>query len=354
MLKVAHVVNTLSCGGAERVAINIYNCLKDKYENDFIIAKNIIKLSIDFIPKVIFNKKPPLPSFLYEKLLLYRLKETLKDYDIIISHLRDMNTRLSYLKSKNLIKSNLILVEHVTIECYSKKERRIIKNFYKYADLIIAVSDKVKDGLVKFFELDPSKIKVIYNGIDIKTINKLSEEYQPELKKPCIVSAGRLSDDKDFETLIKGVYYSKTKPYLYILGEGSKKSELENLIRNLKIEDKVFLVGFVKNPFPYIKNCDLYITSSIREAFPMSSLEAMALKKPIISTDVVPFAKHNFNSFVFKPKDYISLANYIDKLLSSEELRSFLSKNAYETAKEFSIESMCMQYRNLIQKIAIQ
>jgi len=282
--------------------------------------------------------------------LLYKLKEALKNFDVVISHLRDTNTRLSYLKSKNLLKSKLIIVEHVTAQLYSEKEKRIIKKYYKYADLIVAVSNKAKDDLVEHFNLKPNKIQVIYNGVDIQEIIKLSNAFQPTLNKPCIVSAGRLSIDKDFETLIKGVYHSKTKPFLYILGEGSKRNDLENLIKSLKLEDKVFLVGFIKNPFPYIKNCDIYITSSIRESFSMSTLEAMALGKPVISTDVVPFAKDNFNSLVFKPKDYITLANHTDTLLSNEKLKESLSKNAYETAKELSIYSMCKEYKNLIER----
>jgi N-acetylgalactosamine-N,N'-diacetylbacillosaminyl-diphospho-undecaprenol 4-alpha-N-acetylgalactosaminyltransferase len=350
MIKIAHVINTLSGGGAERVAVSVYNCLKEKYKNEFIIAKNIVKLNVDFKPTVIFNKKPLLPSFLYEKLLLYKLKEVLKDFDVVISHLRDMNTRLSYLKSKRLLKSKLIIVEHVTKEYYSEKEKKIIKKYYKYADLIVAVSDKVREDLVEHFDLKANKIQVIYNGVDIQEIIKLSNAFQPTLNKPCIVSAGRLSIDKDLETLIKGVYHSKTKPFLYILGEGSKRKDLENLIKNLKLEDKVFLVGFIENPFPYIKNCDIYITSSIREAFPMSTLEAMALGKPVISTDVVPFAKDNFNSLVFTPKDYTTLANHIDTLLSDEKLKELLSKNADETAKELSIDSMCREYKNLIER----
>ena len=146
----------------------------------------------------------------------------------------------------------------------------------------------------------------------------------------------------------------KYKTFLYILGEGSKRKDLENLIKSLKLKDKVFLVGFIENPFPYIKNCDIYITSSIRESFSMSTLEAMALGKPVISTNVVPFVKDNFNSLVFKPKDYTTLANHIDTLLSNEKLIEFLSKKAYETAKELSIDSMCREYKNLIERFKVE
>jgi N-acetylgalactosamine-N,N'-diacetylbacillosaminyl-diphospho-undecaprenol 4-alpha-N-acetylgalactosaminyltransferase len=82
----------------------------------------------------------------------------------------------------------------------------------------------------------------------------------------------------------------------------------------------------------------------------MSTLEAMALGKPVISIDVVPFVKDNFNSLVFKPKDFTTLANHIDKLLSNEKLKEPLSKNAHETAKELSIDSMCKEYKNLIER----
>jgi N-acetylgalactosamine-N,N'-diacetylbacillosaminyl-diphospho-undecaprenol 4-alpha-N-acetylgalactosaminyltransferase len=346
-MKIAHVINTLAGAGAERVALDVFDCLKG-YDQEFIVAKNIIDYNIDFEPNILYNKrKKPfyIPAFIYEKILLNKLSKALKDFDVIISHLRDMNTRLCLLKSKNLIKAKLIIVEHVTKELYSKKEIKYIKSLYKYADIGVGVSEKVVKDLEEY---GVKKTVLIENAIDHDKIKTLSLEEDITFDKFSFLSVGRLSEDKDYPTLLKAFKIANVDAHLFIIGEGSKKQELLNLSKSLRIEDKVKFLGFKKNPFPYVRACDVFVSSSKRESFSMVVLEAMGLGKAVICTDVVPFAKDGFNALVVQKEDEEALSKALIKIYQNKNLRDSLSQNAFLFSQSYSKSYFCEKYKNII------
>ena len=346
-MKIAHVINTLSGGGAERVALDIFDCFKE-YEQEFIIAKNVINYDIDFKPNILFDiKKKPfyMPAFLYEKMLLDRLSTVLKGFDVVISHLRDMNTRLCALKKEGLIKSKLVLIEHVPKEVYSDKELKKIKSLYKYSDIAVAVSSKVAKDLESY---GAKNITIIENAIDHDRIKMLSLEEDMKFEKFSFLSIGRLSEDKDYNTLFRAFKIADLDAELFIIGEGSKKEELLNLSKSLKIENKVKFLGFKKNPFPYLRACDVFVSSSKREAFPMVVLEAMGLGKPIVCTDVVPFAKDGFNALVVPKEDEEALSKALVKIYQDKDVRDILSKNAFSFSQYYSKSSFCEKYKNIL------
>jgi N-acetylgalactosamine-N,N'-diacetylbacillosaminyl-diphospho-undecaprenol 4-alpha-N-acetylgalactosaminyltransferase len=349
-MKIAHVINTLSGGGAEKVAVGVLRCLEKEYKNTFIIAKNVIKIDIDFTPEILFNfeKKPfYLPAFVYEKILLKKLEEKLKSFDIVISHLRDMNTRLCLLKSQERLKPKLIIVEHVTKELYSSKELKTIKKLYRYADVSVAVSEKVSENLKEY---GARNIKVIENFIDIEEIYRKANEVDINFNGFSFLGIGRLSYDKGFDILIKAFKMANIEnSKLYILGEGSKRKDLLDLVNKLDLKEKVIFLGFQKNPYPYIKSCDVFVTSSRREAFPMATLEAMALKKPLISTNVVPFVKDQINALVVPVNSEEALADAMLKIYRDKYLKEKISSEAFLTAINYNKQQFCKNYNKLIE-----
>lgn len=165
--------------------------------------------------------------------------------------------------------------------------------FYNKADRIFAVSNAIKDDLVKNFRLDENKIRVIYNPYDIERIKKLSqeqieEEYKEIFQKPTIITAGRLSKQKGQWHLIRALKKVKEKipeAKLVILGNGELENYLKELAAGLGLEKDVYLLGFQKNPFKYIARSTLYVFPSLYEGFPNALCEAMACGIPVISAD---------------------------------------------------------------------
>ena len=105
---------------------------------------------------------------------------------------------------------------------------------------------------------------------------------------PVLCSVGKLIEVKGYERLIKVHKKLIDNGYLnnlIIVGEGSERGKLENLITYLKCTDTVKLYGYKKNPYVYMNSSDIYVSSSYTEGLPTVLIEAMLLKKPIIATN---------------------------------------------------------------------
>lgn len=240
-------------------------------KNKFII-KFIEKIFIKYFPK-----------------LFYRLFIN-NHYDVEIAFLEGVCTKVVANSSNNGIKiawvhtdmckfkwSNQFYRKGEEVECYSK------------FDKIVCVSDNANDSFLKRFkEIDCNKTSIIYNPIIPNEIEEKANKENIKYDDFTILSLGRLVEVKGFERLIRvhSRIIKRKKHNLVIVGDGPEREKLENLINELKVNDTVSLVGFKKNPYPYIKACDLYVCSSFAEGYPISMLEALVLEKPIISTNI--------------------------------------------------------------------
>ena len=172
--------------------------------------------------------------------------------------------------SKNIIKSS------------------VYKFLIKSADDVMVNSLDFKRSFEKKFK---TKVKCIYNPFDKTFINnKIKSKINLQFFKKNyfnIVSVGRLTDQKDQLIILKSIQLLKKdfKVRLVIIGKGKNKKLLQNFISRYKLQDKIKLLGYLKNPYPYIHNSDAVILTSKFEGLPNILLEAQYLKKYIISTD---------------------------------------------------------------------
>lgn len=162
---------------------------------------------------------------------------------------------------------------------------------YPRADHIVAVSNAVAKDSQEYFKLK-KPIKVIYNPVVTPALyNKSSAEvahpFYANKSAPILLAIGRLSAQKDFSTLLKAfAELRKTQPVkLLLLGEGEERPLLETLAKDLNLGDDLSMPGFVDNPYPYIKNADLLVSSSAWEGLPTVMIEALALGTPVVATD---------------------------------------------------------------------
>ena len=161
---------------------------------------------------------------------------------------------------------------------------------YPFANSVIVPSMGIVKEIKKYFFLN-HKIAYINNPINIRQIQKLGNDLNiPKIlnnNKKNIVALGRLTWEKDYQNLIYSIKYllKKTDVCLFIIGDGYLKIKLEKLIKELNLQSNVYLLGHIDNPYVYLKNCDLFVLTSISEGFPTSLLEALVLQPNIISTD---------------------------------------------------------------------
>ena len=153
---------------------------------------------------------------------------------------------------------------------------------------MIAVSKSVKEAFEKKFELPA---QVVYNALDEKEIERKTLLFVGNPKSEEItrlISIGRLEKVKGFERLIEAfAELIKETPNveLYLVGDGSERSGLERLIAEKKVGDKVKLLGFKSNPYPYLKSSDIFVCSSYAEGFSTVVTEALILGIPTVTTE---------------------------------------------------------------------
>lgn len=166
----------------------------------------------------------------------------------------------------------------------------LMRRTYPFADAIIAVTKGVGDELVSIAGLDRRNVITIHNPVPVDHIRRLAAEPTSEIGEypgPLIIGAGRLEAQKDFPTLIRAFALLRAQRpcRLVILGEGSRRPELEALVAELDLSSDVSLPGFAANPYSWMKRADLFVLSSAWEGFANVLAEAMACGTTVISTD---------------------------------------------------------------------
>jgi len=164
--------------------------------------------------------------------------------------------------------------------------------FYPHVDRIVAVSQGVADDVRNIAGLSSDRLVVIRNpvitpSLDARAAQPSGHRWLDEETVPVIVSAGRLTRQKDFSTLLDAFaqVHAAQPCRLIILGEGKDRAALEALARTLGIENDVAFPGFVTNPYSFMARAKLFVLSSAWEGSPNTLTEAMALGVPVVSTD---------------------------------------------------------------------
>jgi glycosyltransferase involved in cell wall biosynthesis len=241
----------------------------------------------------------------------------------------------------------------------------MIRRYFNQADRIIAVSQGIAQDLSENFGVRPELIAVIPNPVDLDQIRTLAEEpitehcwFSEEL--PICLFVGRLSAQKGVEYLLQAMALARPlkKFRCVIIGDGEKRSELEALVKQLKLTEDIAFLGRQSNPFKFMHRATCFVLPSIVEGLPYVIPEAMACGCPIIATDCAPGVRELLGGgergLLVPPKDPTALAEALLKALSNSELRQALQERGLQYVQEFSAEKIVKQYEELIQTVLTQ
>ena len=179
---------------------------------------------------------------------------------------------------------------------FLKIKRHKLARAYRTAFQVVTVSEGVRQSAMNYYQLDPSQVTTICNGVDFEAIDQRSTAFTPawDPHRFHIVACGRLHASKGYPNLIDAVAAlgrrGKTIT-LHILGEGPERPRLQQQIEQVSREQtladhvQIHLHGYVDNPLPYIRAANLFCLASVYEGLPNALLEAIACRTPVIATD---------------------------------------------------------------------
>jgi glycosyltransferase involved in cell wall biosynthesis len=358
-------------GGAEKVLVNLLNLINyKKYEVALCIVMGEGELLNDIhsnVKKVVLFK-----SSLFARIVFYLYRRVgievfirnlanrkiTDNYDVGLSFIDSVYSDLLIFLGPKVKRK--ITVIHSSYKSYPLRYKNTIGKFRSEVlsrldkfDSIVAVSN---DSLKEFRDLfgEYPDMRVIYNPLNSKEVNRQAIAYDPNLPKGYInvVAVGRLTPVKNYECLVRACSLLKKNGYkfkLKILGTGTEKEKIQTLINALGLNDDVKLIGFVDNPYPYIKKSDIFVMSSISEGLPTALCEALLLGRPVVVTnctgcrEIVDNGKYG----IMTDQNEQSLFRGIARLIDDAELREKFSNASIKRSRIFSDAATLRQYEDL-------
>ena len=362
MKHVAIFLPTLHGGGAERVMLTLSQGFAERgVSTDLVLAKAegpYIKHVSNLVRVVDLNASRVLFSL---PRLVWYLHQTRPH--AMLTALEHANLVAIIARNMAKVETRLVISVRGTPSCVDALTQslrvRIIPSLarmlYPSADSVVAVSHGVAEDVKRFYRLPASHVRVVYNPVMVGDIlNKAQQPIgHPWLQgemPPVILAVGRLSEEKDFVTLLRAFVHVRkmVDARLVILGEGRQRQMLERLITELNLKGYVDLPGFVENPYAYMRRAAVFVLSSRHEGLSNVLIEALACGTPVVATDcpsgpreILEDGKWGKLVPVGNPE---ALAEAIVETLQSPPSPQGLQRRA----SEFSVEASVEQYLQVL------
>lgn len=246
---------------------------------------------------------------------------------------------------------------------------RVLQHF---SHLIITNSESVKSVLVRRIGVPPDKIRVIYNGVDVRKFSAVANSELERLRRVFAISdqdfvvtlPGRLAAEKNHICLVKAVeYLGSARGRMKVLFVGNEldlllKQRLIGEIKQRSLGDHFIFAGLQDDMAAIYALSNVVVLPSLWESFPNVLLEAMAASRPVIASNISDNRKlieHGVNGFLFASNDERELANCLDALVNSgrEKLARMGEAGLAIVQSRYSIEEMVHSYQTIYSSVSI-
>ena len=358
-MRILHVITSLRTGGAEKLMVDLLPKLRDLGNDVEILLFD--GTSTPFYDQMVSAGIPVnvlrVGGSVYNPANIFALRPYLKRFDVIHAHNTACQFFVAIAKTMTRAKCEIITTEHST------SNRRRGHSFFKAIDSwmyhqykrIICVSEIAAQNIRDYVHDPEMPIAVIPNGIDFQRFNGADPDpvimtNYANVHRAVMVAGFRY--EKDHPTVIRAFSLLPADYHLFLVGDGDRRQEYENLVCKLGCQDKIHFLGVRSDVPSLLKASDLVIMSSHREGLSLSNLEGMASGRPFIASDVDGLHEIvNGYGLLFPHEDAQALADIIMRLSQDKTYAERLALRCQSRAKQFDIAVMAQEYNSIYKKI---
>ncbi|MDO8661941.1 MAG: glycosyltransferase family 4 protein [Candidatus Omnitrophota bacterium] len=354
-MNILFITNHLNTGGITSYVFTLASGLRKRGHNLYIAssggerALKFKEAGIDYISIPMRTKKEISLKIIFS---LIKLSSIIRKNKIDIVHSHSRTTQVLGCLLGKITKARHIFT------CHGFFKRRLLRRTFPcWGEKVIAISEQVREHLVKDFKLDEKKIVVIHNGIDVDRFRRQKTEDRRQNRislglgdGPVIGIIARLSDVKGHEYLIeamKPVLEKYPVAQLLIIGTGKTKEGLIRLAASLGISSNVFFVPQTQDTAAALAAMDIFVMPSLQEGLGLALMEAMASGRAVVASGVggiKTLIQDGRDGLLVEPADSQELARAILTLLDDPVKRTALAKEAQAFIQQnFSQEKMVLE-----------
>tara|TARA_Y100000591_G_C21806077_1_gene684975 strand:- start:221 stop:1276 length:1056 start_codon:yes stop_codon:yes gene_type:complete len=346
-------------GGVEKNLILIANYfVKKKIKLSLITYQNKFRKELDKKINIVTprNKKKNKTKYFKYFICLYLMCKILLKTDCLVFAFQANIYAIIICK---LLNKKIIVRSNSSPSGWNKNyfKNLIFKFFLCKSDEIIVNSKNFKKELDKKFKTNSKLIFNPLNKIEILRNSKKKIKFNFFKSHHLnIINIARFTEQKDHLTLLRAIkkVNSKIKTKLLLIGYGPKKNKIINFIKDNNLKNNVCVLKFTKNPFPYLKLADIFVLSSKYEGLPNVLLEALVLKKYIISSNCPTGPKEildngNYGS-LFKISDHNELSQKIIDYSKNKKSKRKKIIDGFKSLKKYDFKNNCFEYYLIVKK----
>lgn len=351
-MKILHVITSLQTGGAETLVVNLMPRFRALGHEVGVVVLNAVRTPLmerleKECPKCKIYK---LGSSYYNPWYIVKLWNIMRHYDIVHTH--NSSPQLFVAIANLICKKKLVTTEHSTNN--RKREnggllRLLDKWMYNRYHMTICISEVATKALINYLGGHKTSICTINNGVDVESIHNAEPLSEKRIDRFVTVMVAGFRKAKDQDTIIRAMRLLPKEQYeLWLVGDGIRRHELEDLIKEEKLEGQVKLLGLRTDVPNILKTADVVIMSSHWEGLSLSNIEGMAAGKPFVASDVKGLREVTKGyGILFPHGDAKVLAEVIRRLHDDKQYYYQISERCYERAKEFDISKMVEAYNQV-------
>lgn len=282
----------------------------------------------------------------YYRYILKNVKKIDEEYDLAVAYAGPMDFITYFVLNKIKAKKKIQWI-HFDITKIGFNRKFAERNYKKF-DKIFVVSEEGKEKLIDLIPALNNKVEAFFNIIScnlIENMSKNEKSFDDLFNGVRILTVGRLSKEKGQELTINVLARLKNEGYKvrwYCIGDGPEKDNYRNRIKGLDIENDYILLGSKLNPYPFMKDCDIYVQPSKHEGYCITLGEARCFDNPIVTTNFTGANEQIKNEITGLVCDISEQGIYqaIKRLLDNKELykdiRINLSNEIVDSTNEIS------------------